>query len=162
MKNKKILNYIFYIIIVINIIIDIIHFITSYNLAINGGCNYKMDGNIFFKTLINIIYFLPLFISFLHVYKNKKYKNKIISIIVLLALSFFTTPLTILGIIYLKENVNKNKFITILVFIISIITNPTILFNTLNILLYIFDTDLLKIFNIDPWKRCFNLYEPYF
>ena len=60
MKSKKTLNYIFYLLIVINIIVDIIHIITSYNYAINGGCNYSMNDNIFLNILSTIIYLLPI------------------------------------------------------------------------------------------------------
>ena len=160
MKNKKTLNYIFYLLIVINIIVDIIHIITSYSYAINGGCNYSMNDNIFLNILSTIIYLLPIVISFLYLYNNK---HKIITVLTLIVLSYFLIPLTVLSIIYIKENIKeKNKFMTIIIGIISIFTHPLILTIILNSLLHYFNTDLFKIFNVDSWNRCFNGYDPYF
>ena len=160
MKNKKTLNYIFYSLIGINIIIDIIHIITSYSYAINGGCNYNTDVNIILQVSSSIIYLLPLVISFLYLYNNN-HKIKIFPTIILILSSYFLTPLTILSIIYMKENIKeKNKIITIIIGIVAIITNPIILFIILNNLLHAFNTDLFKIFN--SWQKCLNTYEPYF
>ena len=162
MKNKKILNYIFYSLIGINIIIDIIHIIINYNYAINGGCNYNMNNTYEIIYLI-IGYILPLIVLFLYMYKSK---NKYKLIILLVSIIFSLTPLPsiLLFLEYIKNNLkNKTKYY-ILISIIYLLTSPAILFSIINILMHIFNTDLIKILTkkASSWYGCLNGYKPYF
>ncbi len=170
MKKDKILNYIFYAIIVINVILDIAHIIVSFYHTLTGGCHYRIltssNTNLFFIILVIIHYNLPIIMSFLYLYKKGKYKNKIsvvLLVIVLIILSFLFFPANVLAIIYIKENYKKhNKILTILIGLIAILTNPPFLFSMANSILSYNGMDLFDLLNVDRWYSCFSGFDPYF